>query len=142
MRSSLMPYHNGEAQWGDAMGETALVEINLKTSERMVSALETADVRVAAAVWVQFPEYGDWRFVLASKDLDLRDAYTKVNRSLKDAGISVWHTPTIHIMKTTDPFIRALRKVFRKEKDVAGIRVGGRTWGDRFIEDGYAYKIA
>jgi hypothetical protein len=127
------------------MGETALVGVEFNKSEKLVSALEASGVRVAAALWIQFPEYGDWRFVLASKDLDaldLGDAYMKVNRSLKDAGISVWQKPIIHIMKTTDPFIRALRKVFRKEKDVVGIRVGGQTWGDRFIEDGYAYKIA
>ena len=127
------------------MGETALVEIDFKKSERMVAAFELAEVRVTVAMWVRFPEYMDWRFVLASKDLDsldLGDAYLKVNRSLKEAGISAWQTPPIIIMKTTDPFIRALRKVFRRAGDVAGMRLGGQTWGDRFVDDAYAYKIA
>lgn len=97
------------------------------------------------AIWVQFPEYEDWRFVLASKDLDaldLGDAYLKVNRILKDAGMSVWETPLIFMMKTTDPFIRALRKVFGRAADVVGMRLGGQRWGDRYIDDAYAYKIA
>jgi hypothetical protein len=124
---------------------TTLVEIDLKKSARIVAALESHDIRVVAALWVRFPEYEDWRLVLAAKELDkleLRDAYLRVNRVMKDAGITVWETPTIHLMKTTDPFIRALRKIFGKAASVAGMRLGGQTWGDRFIEDAYAYKIA
>ncbi|ACO33195.1 MULTISPECIES: hypothetical protein [Acidobacterium] len=127
------------------MGKATLVEVDLKKSERIVSALEGQGVSVAAALWVVFPEYEDWRFVLASKELDnldLRDAYLKINRITEEAGITVWESPTIHLMKTTDPFIRALRKLFGKTASVAGMRLGGQTWGDRFIEDAYAYKIA
>ena len=127
------------------MGKEALVEVEFKAGEKIVSALEKGGVRISVAMWVQFPEYENWRFVLASKNLDaldLGDAYLRVNRILKDAGISVWQIPLIFIMKTTDPFIRALRKVFSKTADVTGMRLGGQTWGDRFIDDAYAYKIA
>lgn len=127
------------------MAEKALVEVDLNKSEKIVSALEKSEIHVALALWVVFPEYEDWRLVLASRDLDaltLGDAYLRVNRVLKDAGLTVWETPTLFIMKTTDPFVRALRKVFGKAKSVTGMRVGGQTWGDRFVEDAYAYKIA
>jgi hypothetical protein len=127
------------------MAEKTLVEADLGKSEKIVSALEAAGIRVAVALWVVFPEYGDWRLVLASRDLDpvsLGDSYLQVNRVLRDSGLTVWETPTIFIMKTTDPFVRALRKVFGKAKSVIGMRLGGQTWGDRFVEDAYAYKIA
>jgi hypothetical protein len=127
------------------MDNTTLVEIDLKKSARIVAALESHGIRVVAALWVRFPEYEDWRLVLAAKELDrleLRDAYLKVNKIVKDAGITVWEVPTIYLMKTTDPFIRALRKIFGKAASVVGMRLGGQTWGDRFIEDAYAYKIA
>jgi hypothetical protein len=127
------------------MGETALVEVDLGKSERIVSALEKAGVHVAVAMWVRFPEYEDWRFVLASKSLDtlsLGDAYLKVNSLLAKAGMTVWEIPTIFIMKTTDPFVRALRKVFGKAGSVIGMRLGAQIWGDRYIDDAYAYKIA
>lgn len=127
------------------MGKTALVEVDLRKSEKIVSALEGSGVRVVVAMWVHFPEYEDWRFVLASRDLDtasLGDAYLKVNRTLNKAGFTVWEIPPIFIMRTTDPFIRALRKVFGKAASVVGMRLGGQVWGDRFIEDAYAYKIA
>lgn len=127
------------------MGKTALVEVDLGKSERIVSVLEKAGVHVAVAMWVRFPEYEDWRFVLASKNLDtstLGDAYLKVNSILAKAGMTVWEIPTIFIMKTTDPFVRALRKVFGKTASVTGMRLGGQIWGDRYIDDAYAYKIA
>ena len=52
------------------MDQATLVEVDLKKSERIVAALDAAGVRVAVAIWVQLPEYGDWRLALASKDLD------------------------------------------------------------------------
>lgn len=127
------------------MDKTVLVDLDMKKSERVVSALEAHGIPVAAALWVHFPEYEDWRLVLASKKLDklsLRDAYLQINQITEQAGITVWESPAIHLMKTTDPFIRALRKVFGKTASVAGMHLGGQTWGDRFIDDAYAYKIA
>ena len=127
------------------MAEKVLVEADLGKSEKIVSALEEAGIHVALALWAVFPEYDDWRLVLASRSLDslsLGEAYLRVNRILKEAGITVWETPTIFIMKTTDPFVRALRKVFGKAKSVTGMRLGGQSWGGRLVEDAYAYKIA
>jgi hypothetical protein len=127
------------------MANAALVDIDLKKAEKVVSALGKGGIPVAAALWVHFPEYEDWRLVLASKSLDslnLSDAYLRVNRTLDQAGLTVWNTPSIFIMKTTDPFVRALRKVFGKAASVEGMRLGGQTWGDRFVDDAYALKIA
>jgi len=127
------------------MDKAALVEIDLGKSERIVTALEKAGIHVALAMWVHFSEYGDWRFVLASKKLDvltLGDAYLKVNRILTESGMTVWEVPTIFIMKTTDPFVRALRKVFGKAASVVGMHLGGQIWGDRHVDEAYAYKIA
>jgi hypothetical protein len=127
------------------MDKATLVGIDLLKSERIVSALESSRVRVSVAIWVQFPEYEDWRLVIASKDLDdldLGEAYLKVNRILKNAGMTVWDIPLIFIMQTTDRFIRALRKTFGKASTVVGMRLGAQTWGDRYVDEALAYKIA
>jgi len=127
------------------MGNAALVAPELRQHEALITALENSGIRIAIAMWAHLPEYESWRFVLASKDLDkfdLRDAYLKIREAFDNAGITVWETPTLHIMKTTDPFIRAMRKTFKNLPTHSGIRVGGYTWAGRYIDDGYAYKIA
>jgi hypothetical protein len=119
--------------------------MDFKRGERVVSALDEAGIRVLVAMWVHFSEYESWRFVLVSKNLDaldLGDAYLKVNKILKEAGMTAGQIPTIFIMKSTDPFVRALRKSFGKTADVSGLRLGGQRLGDRFVDDAYAYKIA
>jgi hypothetical protein len=127
------------------MDKSALVDIDLKKGEKIVSALEENGLSLAVALWVHFPEYEDWRFVVASRALDSLsqgDAYLRVNRILDHAGVTVRESPSIVIMKTTDPFVRSLRKVFGKASSVAGMRLGGQTWGGRFVDDAYALKIA
>jgi hypothetical protein len=127
------------------MDKAVLVDADLKRSERIVSLLENAGVPVTVAMWVQLPEYDDWRFIVSSKSLDLLtfgEASSKVNRILTSGGLDVWEIPPLLILKTSDSFIRALRKVFRNAANVVGMRLGGQTLGDRYIDDALAYKIA
>ena len=44
-------------------------------------------------------------------------------------------------MKMSDPFVRALRRVFAKTKSVEGMRLGGQQIGDRFVDDALVYRI-
>jgi hypothetical protein len=39
------------------------------------------------------------------------------------------------------PFIKALRETFAKAVDVYGMRLGGQTFGDQFLEDAFVYRI-
>jgi len=71
-----------------------------------------------------------------------RDAYRHLNESLATSGLTPNKAPSILILSTNDPFIRALRQVFGKAKSVEGMRLGGQMIGDRFLEDGYVYRIA
>jgi hypothetical protein len=45
------------------------------------------------------------------------------------------------VLPTKDPFIRELRKMFGKAKDVTGMRLGGQTIGNRFIDNAYVYRV-
>jgi hypothetical protein len=104
------------------------------------SDLETGSV----ALWVVLPEYEQWRIVLAGRALDtagVRDAYGVVDDALVGGGLSIDRTPTITILRMSDPFIKSLRRMFAKSKDVEGMRLGGQMIGDRFIEDAYVYRI-
>jgi hypothetical protein len=87
-------------------------------------------------------DYDDWRLVLSSPSLDqthLLKAYEKVAVILRDRFSMM--LPPILILPTKDPFIRELRKIFGKAKDVNGMRLGGQTIGNRFIDNAYVYRI-
>jgi len=45
------------------------------------------------------------------------------------------------IFPMSDPFVRNLRRIFRKTKSVEGMRLGAQTIGDRWVEEAYVYRI-
>jgi hypothetical protein len=96
------------------------------------------------ALWLNSPEYEDWRLVLASRRFDTADppgAYGMVRDALEQAGFLLEHTPPLLILRMTDPFIKALRQIFGKAKSVEGMRLGGQTIGDRFVQDALVHRI-
>jgi len=127
------------------MDKAALVNIDIENAAQVLAALDKAGLKVSVAVLVLLSEYEDWRLVLASRTFDaagVLGAYRLVHRALDHAGFPVERQPSLLILRMNDPSIRALRRIFAKTKSVSGMRLGGQMIGDRFIEDGYAYRIS
>jgi hypothetical protein len=122
--------------------QATLVSPDIAVVKEVLTVLDDARIKQITALLVIFPEYGDWRVVLSSPSLDQTHqlkAYEKVVEILN--GRFVYRLPPILILPTKDPFIRELRKTFSKTKDVTGMRLGGQTIGDRFVENAYIYRI-
>ena len=47
----------------------------------------------------------------------------------------------ITVVSPKNPVIRDLRRLFGKTAPVEGMRLGGQTIGDRFVEDAYVYRV-
>jgi hypothetical protein len=127
------------------MDKTALVGFDVEKGSRILQILEDAGLQVKVALWAFLAEYDEWRLVLSSRKfdaLDLREAYDRLHQALGASGLSLQETPTVVILRMNDPFIKALRKIFAMAKSVDGMRLGGQTFGDRFVEDAYAYRIS
>ncbi len=127
------------------MGKIALVGFEIETGSRMLKILDDAGLQVKVALWAVLPEYEDWRLVLSSRKFDvsdLRKAYGLLHDALDAAGFALEQTPPVVILRSGDPFIKDLRKIFGKTKTVEGMRLGGQMIGDRFIEDAFAYRVA
>ena len=41
----------------------------------------------------------------------------------------------------TDPFIRELRRMYGKLKEIEGIRLGTQRFGEHYISDGWVYRM-
>jgi hypothetical protein len=127
------------------VAKTVLVSPDIDKGAKILQILDDAGLKVTVALWAFLPEYEDWRLILSSRKFDaagLKEAYGLLHDTLDAAGFSLEETPIVGIFRSTDPFIRSLRKIFGKTKSVDGMRLGGQTFGDRFVEDAYAYRIS
>jgi hypothetical protein len=124
------------------MDQATLVSPDLNAGREALDALDAAQIKPTVALLMVSPEYGDWRLVSSSPSLDQAHqlkAYEKVAEIL--LGRFVYTLPPILVLPTKDPFIRELRRIFGKAKDVTGMRLGGQTIGNRFISNAYVYRI-
>jgi len=121
-----------------------MVSLDIERGAALLDALDRAKLKVGVALWAHLAEYDDWRLVVSARrfdSLDLRDAYGLLIDSLDTAGFTPRTTPPVMILPMADPFVRELRRLFAKTKSVEGMRLGGQMIGDRFVQDGYVYRI-
>jgi len=124
--------------------KTALVSYDIESGNEVVEALDHADKPPKVALWAKLPEYEDWRLVIASDRFSQAgslNGYTQLNAALEQAGIAVRKRPLILLRPMNKPFIKALRGTFAEAADVYGMRLGGQTFGDQFLEDAFVYRI-
>jgi len=118
------------------------VSLDISEGAEVISALENHGISLQVALWMFTSEYEDGRLVIASEQLPsgIREGYHKVVTILRQTfGRAL---PSIMIMRPDDPFVLDLRKRYSKMPHVSGMRIGGGSIGNRFVEDGYVYKIA
>ena len=127
------------------MDTSALVSVEFAKGAKILQILDDAGLQVKVALWAVLAEYEDWRLILSSRKLDtddLGDAYGLLHEALDADGFPLELTPTVVILRTADPFIKALRKTFAKAQSVEGMRLGGQTIGNRFLDDAYVYRVS
>jgi hypothetical protein len=130
--------------WSSVVAKTIPVGPDIERGAKILQILEDAGLKVSVALWAFLPDYEDWRFILSGRRFDAAGlkAYGLLHDTLDAAGFSLEDTPIVGVFRSSDPFIRSLRKTFGKTTNVTGMRLGGRTFGDRFVEDAYAYRIS
>lgn len=126
------------------MDKVALVSLDIESGRQVVDALDRDGKDPNVALWAKLPEYEDWRLVIASDRLSQSgslSAYSQINETMKKAGIPTYKRPTISVRPMDKPFIKALRRIFGKTGDTDGMRLGGQTFGDQYLEDAFVYRI-
>jgi hypothetical protein len=128
------------------MAQALLVNVDIGAGSEILNILDRAKVKISVALWAHLSEYEDWRMILAGRQFDALPTTMKAFRLLNDtvraAGFPIENRPPVMILPMTSPFIKALRRAFSKARTVEGMRLGGQLFGDRFVEDGYVYRIS
>jgi hypothetical protein len=118
--------------------------MDIQRGADVVAALDQAKVKVSVALFAVLSEYGDWRMVLAARAFDelrITEAYGLLHESLSAAGIGPEKTPVTLIFPMGDPFIRNCAKYSARLRASKACGSGGQSFGGRFVEDGYVYRI-
>lgn len=126
------------------MDRATLVSFDIELGRRVVDALDRSGLKPNVALWAVLEEYGDARLVLASRKLDqksLRKADEEVFLALQKEEMDFHSLPTTLVYRMSDKFIQALRDTFAKSQSVDGMRLGSQSFGDRYLEEGYVYRI-
>ncbi len=126
------------------MDKAALVNFDIESGEKVIEALDRDGKEPNVALWAKLPEYEDWRLVIASDHIVQTGSlhpYAQINEAMEKAGISISRRPNVFLRPMDKPFIRALRNMFSKVADTYGMRLGGQTFGDQYIEEAFVYRI-
>ncbi len=126
------------------MAPAALVSFDIENGQKAIDALDKAGKGPVVALWAKLPDYENWRLVLASDRLDQTSqftGYSQINEAIEKAGIPSHRQPSMYLRPMNSPLIQALRRVFASTKDTYGMRLGGQTFGDKYLEDAFVYRI-
>jgi len=126
------------------MAPATLVNLDIEDGMRVIEALDAAGNAPQVALWAKLQDYENWRLVLASDRLDQEsefNAYTEINKAIDKAGIPIHRQPGLLLRKMKNPFIQALRSAFAATSDTYGMRLGGQTFGGKYLEEAFVYRI-
>lgn len=126
------------------MDNVALVSFDIQTGQEVIDALDRDGKNPNVALWAKLPEYEDWRLVIASDRISQSGSlygYSQINAAMEKAGISIRKRPKVFLRPLDKPFIQALRRTFARASDTYGMRLGGQTFGDQYLEDAFVYRI-
>jgi hypothetical protein len=126
------------------MATETLVSFDIEMGQKVIDVMDQSGKTPNVAMWVKIPDYESWRLMIASESLDQSSqsaGYSEIIKAMDQAGIPVHRQPTISLRLMKNPMIEALRHIFASTKDVYGMRLGGRKFGDKFIEDAFVYRI-
>jgi len=126
------------------MDRSTLVSFDIEAGNQIVEALDRSGLRPNVALWAVLEEYGDARLILASRRFpqrSLHKADEDLLLALRHEQVDFHQLPTILVYKMADKFIQALRDTFAGTQSVRGMRLGSQSFGGRYLEEGYVYRI-
>jgi hypothetical protein len=129
------------------MDKTVLVEQDIKEGERLLRALDQAEVPVTGALWLYRSEADVWRYVIASPLVEQEGplkTYARIDAVLASTSPPIaMPLGSISARGLDDPLINELR-LFAGTPGrpfVGGIPLSKSPVGDVYVEDAYIYRM-
>jgi hypothetical protein len=126
------------------MAPATLVSFDIENGQKVIDALDNAGKPPKVALWAKLPDYENWRLMIASDRLDQTSqfaGYSEINEAMDKAGIPTHRQPSLLLRRMDNPMISELRRLFGSAADTFGMRLGGQTFGDKYLEEAFVYRI-
>lgn len=129
------------------MDKTILVEHDLKEGERLLRALDGAEMPVVGAMWFYLPEAAEWRYFVASPLVDKegpKETYARIEnvRAATSPPIDI-SLVNVSAVSPDRPNITQLRLFAGTPSRpyVGGVGMSKSAVGDTYVDDAYIYRM-
>lgn len=127
------------------MANATLLGPDLALGDEILEMLDAAKFPVTAALWAFSEDHlGGWQFVIGTplyERLGTRAAYGRLIAAVRvDDPVSM-RFDDVRLMGNREPFIRELRRMFKGARFRKGRRLGGKSIGGIYIDEGLLYRV-
>ena len=126
------------------MDRTFLVESERNAAILAARKIMQEDGGIDIIVAAKFSEYPSPRLILASREFEHGSqipSYTRFGQVLREIDGDQEDIPSLLLMGTDDPFVKALRSYLGQVDRSRGLHISDQAFGNRFVEDGYVFRV-
>jgi hypothetical protein len=127
------------------MANAALLGPDLALGDEILEMLDAAKFPVTAALWAFSEDHlGGWQFVIGTplyEKLGTSAAYGRLITAVRMADPQSMRFEDVRLMGNREPFVRELRRTFKGVQFRKGERIGSKSLGGIYIEEGLLYRI-
>ena len=130
------------------MDRAILVGIDIEGGERLLKALDEADLDIHAALWIYLPDPDEWRLMIAFPLVD-REGPKKAYILIQSELAKLVPPPEISLRNISavglkNRLIKALQRIvqIRQDSDAKGMWISNSSAYNVFIEAAYIYRMS
>jgi hypothetical protein len=127
------------------VANAALLGPDLALADEILGMLDAARFPVTAALWAFSEDHlGGWQFVIGTplyEKLGTSAAYGRLISALRVDDPRSMRFEDVRLMGSREPFVRELRRMFKRVPFRKGERLGSQSIGGIYINEGLLYRI-
>jgi len=126
------------------MVPSVLVGGPIEEGRALIERLDAAGFPVKGAYWLYDAERGRAWLYIVSPVVDQagpREAYARIRAAHSELGERSPWLDYISVLRTSDPFVQALKRYVRTPERARNLRLAGENVANVLIDDMYIYRL-
>lgn len=123
---------------------TTLDDKLIKSGEKLIQHLDSANAVVDAALWLYFPDIQNWKLLLSFPNIiqqGPKAAYETVQTILLKMGDMAFSLDDIAMAKPDAAILNLMRATINTGPGISGMRFTNNVINGQLIQDAYIYRL-